>query len=163
MIFASGCSTTGYYKTVDKLEIPRFMGKWYVLAGRFTVFEKEVHNGIEIYAWDEKKSQIDISFDYNQGSFDGKKKSLPQKGWIENTSTNAHWKVSPLWPLKFDYLVIDLADDYSWTAIGVPNQKYLWIMARDTKNSETVVKEALERLKTKGYNTENIVLVPHRP
>ena len=86
-----------YMKTVEYVEMDRFMGEWYVLAGRFTMFEKDVHNGVEIYKWNEKKQRIDISFDYNQGSFDGKKKSLPQKGWIYNKETNAHWKVSPLW------------------------------------------------------------------
>ena len=156
-----GCSTTGYRNTVKHVDIPKFMGDWYVLAGRFTMFEKDVHNALEKYEWNEKEQRIDISFTYNRGSLSGEVKSLPQKGWIEDKDTNAYWKVSPLWPLKFDYLVIDLADDYSWTAIGVPSQSYLWIMARKTDNAEATVQEALTRLKNKGYNVENIVRVPH--
>jgi apolipoprotein D and lipocalin family protein len=160
-IFVTSCSTTSYMNTVDKVEIPKFMGDWYVLAGRFTFLEKNVHNAIERYTWNEKENRIDVGFTYNKGSLQGEVKSLPQKAWIYNSKTNAHWKVSPLWPFKFDYLVIDLADDYSWTAIGVPSQNYLWIMARSPKNPELTVKEAIERLQAKGYNTENIVIVPH--
>lgn len=148
--------------TVERVEIKRFMGDWYVLAGRFTFLETEVHNGIETYTWNAAKQRIDIAFTYKKGSFEGPEKSIPQKGWIQNEKTNAHWKVSPLWPFKFDYLVVDLDEDYQWTAIGVPDQKYLWIMARDWKNAEAIVKTATARLNKKGYDTKNLVFVPQR-
>jgi apolipoprotein D and lipocalin family protein len=156
------CASSEKFDTVDRLEIPKFMGDWYVLAGRFTMFEQDVHNGLETYKFNTEKNRIDIGFTYNKKSFDGEKKSLPQKGWIQNTETNAHWKVSPLWPFKFDYLVVALAEDYSWTAIGVPDQKYLWIMARDWKNPEPIINAAVAQLKKVGYNTEGMVFVPHK-
>ncbi len=162
MILSSCSSSSGYLKTVDHVDLPRFMGGWYVLAGRFTFLEKEVHNSIEKYTWNEKENRIDVDFTYRKGSFDGPIKAVPQTAWVYNHETNAHWKVSPFWPLKFDYLVLDLAADYSWTAIGVPNQKYLWIMARDWKNPAPIIQEATERLKQKGYDTSNLVTVPHR-
>ena len=138
------------------------MGDWYVLAGRFTFLEKNVHNGLERYTWNEAKQRVDIDFTYNKGALNGPKKSIPQKGWIFDKATNAHWKVSPLWPFKFDYLIVALAEDYSWTAIGVPDQKLLWIMARDWKNPEPTILEALKALDAQGYNTKDIVRVPHQ-
>lgn len=148
--------------TVQKVEIEKFMGDWYVLAGRFTFLEVEVHNGLERYKWNSDQQRIDVDFTYNKGSLSGPKKSIPQKAWIFNKETNAHWKVSPLWPLKFDYLIVDLDENYRWTAIGVPDQKYLWIMARDWKHPEATIQEAIVRLKAKGYDTENIIRVPHQ-
>jgi apolipoprotein D and lipocalin family protein len=166
-IFASlGCSSTSdsirNLVTSRPIEIERFMGDWYVLAGRFTFLEVDVHNGIETYSWNKDKKQIDVAFTYNKGSFQGPLKSIPQKAWVYNEVTKSHWKVSPLWPFKFDYLILDIDEHYTWTAIGVPNQKYLWIMARSWKNTDELVKEILQRLKAKGYNTENIVNVPHQ-
>lgn len=156
------CSSSNkYMKTVDKVDINKFMGKWYVLAGRFTYFEKQVHNGVETYTWNAAKQRIDIDFTYNQGSLAGPVKSMGQKGWIANKKTNAHWQVSPLWPLKFDFLVLALAPDYSWTAIGVPSQKYLWIMARSTAAAAVVIKNAVAELRALGYDTGNLTLVPH--
>lgn len=148
--------------TVPQVDIPRFMGNWYVLAGRFTFLEKEVHNGLEVYTWNEEKQRIDIEYDYNRGSFTGPVKSVPQKGWIYNKATNAHWKVSPFWPIKADYLVVALAEDYSWTAIGVPNQNYLWIMARSPENPEPKIAAAVEALKKMGYRHDELVFVPHQ-
>ncbi len=165
-IFTLGCSTFSTnedsMKTVAHVDIQKFMGNWYVLSGRFTMLEKEVHNALEVYTWNEKEERIDIGFTYNKGSLTGDIKSIPQKGWIQNKTSNAYWKVSPLWPLKFDYLIVALADDYSWTAIGVPDQKFLWIMARDTKNPEATINAANEKLTAAGYDIKNQVLVPHQ-
>lgn len=157
------CSTTGSsVKTVEKVEISKFMGDWYVLAGRFTFLETDVHNGLERYTWNQDKERIDVDFTYNKGSLTGPKKSIPQKAWIYNQETKAHWRVSPLWPFKFDYLIVALDENYRWTAIGVPDQKYLWIMARDWKNSDATVEEAVRRLGQIGYDTSNMVRVPQQ-
>ena len=150
-----------YTKTVSRVEIDRYMGTWYVMAGRFTFLEKEVNNAVEVYTWNREKDRIDIAFNYNKGNLTGPIKSIPQKGWIKDKKTNAHWLVSPLWPFKADYLIIDLAEDYSWVAIGVPSQNYLWIMARDFKFSRDKIDTVLKRLQKLDYNTDNIVFVPH--
>jgi apolipoprotein D and lipocalin family protein len=148
--------------TVEKVEIKKFMGPWYVLAGRFTFLEEDVHNGIERYTWNEPNQRIDVDFTYNRGSITGPKKSIPQKAWVHNADTGAHWKVSPLWPFKFDYLIVALDENYLWTAIGVPNQKYLWIMARDYRNPEATIDAAVKELEMRGYDTKNLVRVPHQ-
>jgi apolipoprotein D and lipocalin family protein len=150
-----------YNQTVDYVERDRFMGTWYVVAGRFTILEKDVFNSIEKYTWNEKKKQIDIDFSYNQGSLTGPVKKIPQTAWIVNEKTNATWKVSPFWPLKFTYLVVALDPDYQWAAIGVPNQNYLWIMARDPQFSQQKINDVLALLKGINYPTEDLVFVKH--
>lgn len=160
-MFLTSCTTTSNFKTAERIELDKFMGDWYVLSGRFTFLEKGVHNGVEKYTLNQKENRIDVDFTYRKDSFTGELKSLPQKAWVENSQTNAHWKVSPMWPLKFDYLVLAIADDYSWTAIGVPDQKYLWIMARDWRNPELAIQKAIEHLNQMGYRTDSLVTVPH--
>jgi len=165
LIFLSSlsCTTTGNKMiTVSNVNIDKFMGNWYVLAGRFTFLEVDVHNGLETYTWNKEEQRIDVGFTFNKGSFSGPIKSIPQKAWIFNKNTNAHWKVSPFWPLKFDYLIVALDENYEWTAIGVPDQKYLWIMARDWKNPELIIEKAITQLKSQGYNTDNLIRVPHK-
>ena len=162
MAFLVSCSSNGYKTKVQSVDIDRFMGDWYVLAGRFTFLETEVHNGIETYKWNKKDERIDISFTYNQGGFDGEEKSYPQKGYIHNKKTNAHWKVSPFWPLKLDYLIVDLAEDYSWVAVGVPSQKYLWIMAREYEVDKDLIPMIQNRLVKKDYDAQNLTFVPHK-
>ena len=114
LLTLAGCtSTSDYYKTASYVDMDRFMGEWFVIAGRFTYFEEGAHNAVETYKYNREKKKIEIGFRFNKDSLDGEVKEIPQSGWIHNTSTNAHWKVSPMWPLKFDYLILDRAEDYS--------------------------------------------------
>lgn len=149
-------------KTADYIDRDKFMGTWYVIAGRFTFLEEGQHNSVEKYTWNEKEQRIDIDFSFNKDSFDGKLKSIPQKGFIENKQTNAHWKVQPFWPLKLDYLVLLCDPQYRWTVIGVPSQKYLWIMAREKTLPEETLQKILSDLNQRGYDNSHIVRVPQR-
>lgn len=158
-----GCSSMNHKQTVNYIDLNKFMGDWYVIAGRFTFLEEGAHNAIENYTWNEKEQRIDISFNFNKDSFDGKVKSIPQKGWVYNKQSNAHWKVSPFWPLKLDYLVVAIADDYSWTAVGVPSGKYLWIMARNKKLSDEQLQAVKSDLKKINYPVDDLHFIPHSP
>jgi apolipoprotein D and lipocalin family protein len=156
-----GCSSNSKVKTADSVDLDKFMGRWYVLAGRFTSLEKDAFNSVEIYTWNAKKERIDIDFKFRKGSATGEEKSIPQTGWVVNKTTNAEWRVSPLWPLRFAYLVLNVDKTYNYTIIGVPSQKYFWIMARDYKNPEPIIQEALQYLAKENYDTSNMVRVKH--
>jgi apolipoprotein D and lipocalin family protein len=69
---------------------------------------------------------------------------------------------TPLWPLKFDYLVIALDPDYQWTAIGVPSGSYLWTMGREPLVSEEKLAEIIGELDDVAYPTNDIVRVPQK-
>lgn len=162
VLLFSACASGNYQRTVSSVDLDRFMKKWYVIAGRFTRMENGAHNAVEEYKYNEKEERIDINFYFNKDSFTGEVKRIPQKAWVENSKTKAHWKVSPFWPLKFDYLVIALADDYSWTAIGVPNQKYLWIMADRPDLSDEELNSILLKVKAVEYSVKDIVRIPQK-
>ena len=159
-LFLGACSSMGFYQTVDYVDKDRFMGKWYVIAARATFLEKGAHNSLEVYSWNKEKERIEIDFTFRKNGFDGKLKKIPQKAWIHNEKTNAHWKVQPFWPIKLDYLVLDLDSNYEWVVIGVPNEKYVWIMARDWKMDDQKYELILSRLNELNYNTKDIKKVP---
>merc|ERR1712176_154235 len=76
---------------------------------------------------------------------------------------SGNWKVSPIWPIKIPFQVIELADDYTYTVIGYPNRQYVWIMSRTpTMNEETydMLKELLQ--KKHQYKLDNLRKVPHQ-
>ncbi len=146
-------------KPVEYVDIDKFMGKWYVIGVIPTFAEKDAVNAIETYELN-KNGNIDITFTHHKKSPDGKFKEYHPKGFIYNKETNSEWRVQFIWPLKFKYLVIDLAEDYRYTVIGVPNRKFVWIMARDTKLTEEDSKSIREKLSNQGYDISKIVDVP---
>lgn len=146
-------------KTVEYVNIERFMGDWYVVGVIPTFAEKDAVNAIERYELNDK-GNIDITFTHYKKSPQGKFKEYHPKGFIYNKETNSEWRVQFFWPLKFKYLVIDLAEDYRYTVIGVPNRKYVWIMAREAQLSEEDIANIQQNLVKQGYDISKIVDVP---
>ncbi len=139
-------------KTVKQLDINKFMGDWYVTGIIPNFIEKNATNGVESYSLNEK-GDVNIQYTFQKN---GKTKTMNAKGFVQD-ETNAVWKVQFIWPLKLPYLVIDLADDYRYTVIGVPNKKFVWIMSRDPQMEETDYNQILDQLKSIGYDTSKIV------
>lgn len=158
----AGCSST-YYRneTAEKVDIKRFMGEWYVIAHIPTYFEKGAYNALETYTLRDD-GVIDVDFRYRKDSFTGELKTLPQIGWVYDLETKAHWKIRPFWPLKFDYLIHYLADDYSATVIGVPDHDYLWFMARTPELSEEQRVKMEEIAEALGYDLSKLREIPHQ-
>jgi apolipoprotein D and lipocalin family protein len=145
---------------VARVEIPRFMGKWYVIANIPTIFEKGAHNATETYTWNEEKQRIDIDFRFNKNSFDGPEKSIPQKGFVYNEETGSEWRVQPIWPLRLGYLIIGLGKGYKDCMVGVPNRKHLWIMSRTPHMEKRRLQALLTQAKSYGYDTSKVQAVP---
>jgi len=158
MIF--GCSSKSFDKTVDFVDLQRFMGKWYVWAGRTTFLEKGANNSVEVYTWNQKENRIDVDFSFRKNSFDGEVKRLPQKAWIENEQTKAHWKIQLFWPFKANYLIIGLDRNYEWTAVGVPSGDYLWIKGREPIVSDEKLSQILKQVEEGGYPVQDVPRIP---
>ena len=155
------CSSVEYETQVKNIDLDRFMKKWFVVAGRVTFLEAGAHNAIETYTWNSSEKRIDVDFTFNKDSFDGLKKTIKQKAWIYNNNIKAHWKISPFWPVKLDYLILAVADDYSWTAIGVPSGKYLWIMTDKPFVGESELTQIIQKLSILNYPISDIKRIPH--
>ena len=156
------CSTKINFKIANNVDIDKFVTTWYVIAGRFTSFEDGAHNPVEKYYWSEDRKMIHVEFSFLKDSFEGEKKTIPQKAWVYDKESNAHWKIQPFWPLMLNYLIIAHAKDYSWSAVGVPDQKYLWIMSKKPKMSEDDYSQVIQTLELRGYSTKNIVKAPQK-
>lgn len=149
-------------KTADKVDIQRFMGKWYVIANIPTFIEKGAHNATETYTWNEKENRIDVDFEFNEDSFEGEKKSYPQKAFIHDQESKSECAIQIFWPLKFAYLIMDVAPDYSTTIIGVPDRDHVWIMARTPKISEETYQTLVQKIKDQHFEIKDLQKVPQQ-
>jgi apolipoprotein D and lipocalin family protein len=89
MIALSGCASHPPMKTVDYVDLPRFMGDWYVIANIPTFIEKNAHNAIEDYRLNEDGS-VATTFTFFEAGFDGKPKRYTPTGFVLDKQTNAH-------------------------------------------------------------------------
>ena len=147
--------------TVDYVDLPRFMGDWYVIANIPTFLEKNAYNPIESYRLDDDGS-IATTFTFNAGSFEGEKKVYNPRGFIANTATNAEWGMQFIWPIKADYRIVYLDENYQHTVIGRNNLDYVWIMARQPKISAKMMDELTQFVSSLGYDSSLLELAPHQ-
>ncbi len=147
--------------TVDNVDLERFMGDWYVIANIPTAIEKGAHNAIETYRLDDDGT-IATTFTFNKGSFDGPRKEYNPRGFVRDTGTNATWGMQFIWPIKAEYLIVYLDDDYTQTVIGRSKRDYVWIMAREPAMPEQDYQRILGRLAELGYDVSRIEKVPQR-
>jgi apolipoprotein D and lipocalin family protein len=161
-VILGGCAAKGTeMKTVDNVDIARFMGAWYVIANIPTFLEKGAHNAVEVYSLNDDGT-IATNFTYRKDGFDGKEKEYNPKGFILDKETNARWGMRFVWPIKADYRIIYLDDDYTTTIIGRQNRDYVWIMARTPTISDTDYEDLVLFVDSIGYDTSKLERVPQR-
>jgi apolipoprotein D and lipocalin family protein len=148
-------------ETVEYVDIERFMGDWYVIANIPTFLEKGAHNAVETYRLDDDGS-IATTFTYRKNSFDGKLKTYNPRGFITDTQTNATWGMRFVWPIKADYRIIYLDDDYTKTVIGRQSRDFVWIMAREPSISDQEYDELVDLVESVGYDTAKLERVPQQ-
>jgi apolipoprotein D and lipocalin family protein len=148
-------------ETVEKVELERFMGDWYVIANIPTFLEKGAFNAVESYHLDEDGT-IATSFTFRQDAFDGREKRYTPRGFVRNTQTNAEWGMQFVWPFKGDYRIIYLAEDYSMTVIGRNKRDYVWVMARSPSLPESEFDHAMRIIEEAGYDTSQVLRVPQQ-
>ncbi len=146
-------------RTVEHVDIPRFMGDWYVIANIPTFIEQGAHNAVESYRLDADGS-IATTFTYRDGGFDGPAKRMTPRGYVLDPRSNAVWGMQFIWPIKGDYRIIHLAPDYSQTVIGREKRDYLWIMARTPQIPEADYQKLLALVAEQGYDPAKVERVP---
>lgn len=148
-------------KTVDYVDLERFMGRWYVIANIPTFLEKDVYNGVETYTLNDDGT-IATNFKFRKGSFDGKLKEYNPKGFVRDDPSNALWGMRFVWPIKADYRIVYLDDEYQTTIIGRQKRDFVWLMARTPTISDIEYDKLVAYIESIGYDTSKLQRVPQQ-
>lgn len=148
-------------KTVDHVDIERFMGPWYVIANIPTFLEKGAHNAVETYRLNDDGT-VATHFTFNKDSYDGKAKEYNPKAFILDKESNALWGMRFVWPIKADYRIVYLDDDYSQTVVARENRDFVWIMARTPTISDYDYDQLVSFVESIGYDITQLQRVPQQ-
>jgi apolipoprotein D and lipocalin family protein len=160
-LVVSSCSQHAPMQTVDHVDLDRFMGDWYVVANIPTFLEKGAHNAVETYRMN-NDGTIATTFRFRDGGFDGEIKEYHPTGFIQDTDTNALWGMRFVWPIKADYRIVYLDEDYSKTVIARAARDYVWVMSRDPQLSDAEFDKIKEFISGIGYDTSELQRVPQQ-
>ena len=161
VLAACGSMPRSPIATVDKIDLERFMGDWYVIANIPTFIERDAHNAVESYRLD-RDGTVATTFTFRDGGFDGPVKRYEPRGFIRDTESNAVWGMQFIWPIKADYRVTYLDADYRVTAIGREKRDYVWVMARTPQIADADYAAVVEHLAQQGYDISQLRKVPQQ-
>ncbi|MGQ0442307.1 MAG: lipocalin family protein [Methylophilaceae bacterium] len=147
--------------TVKNVDIAKFMGDWYVIAAIPSLIETESYNAIENYKLNEDGT-IATTFTFYKGAFDGPFKQYTPKGFVKKESGNAEWGMQFIWPIKAEYLITYLDENYQRTVISRNARDYVWIMARTPQISEHEYQELTALISKQGYDVTKLRKVPQQ-
>ncbi len=165
LLLVTGCavmaSTRDPIPLVPKVELPRFMGDWYVIAYVPTFVDRGGYNQVESYRLADD-GKIATTFTFRKDSFDGKEKRYTPTGYVREGSNNALWGMQFIWPFKGEYRIAYLEPDYSVTIIARNKRDYVWLMSRKPQMSEDDYKRYRLLIAGMGYDLAKLERVPQR-
>ena len=158
----AGCGQTMKpIRTMDSVDLNRFMGDWYVIANIPTFIEKGAHNAIESYRMNDDGT-IATTFTFRDGDYTGKQKQYTPTGFVKDTDSNAVWGMQFIWPIKADYRIVYVDPDYSQTIIGRNARDYVWIMTRTPQIPDKEYEKLISIVKQEGYDMSKVQRVPQK-
>lgn len=157
----TACATRAPMPTVESIDLKKFMGDWYVIGNIPTFIERQAYNAVEHYELD-SDGNIPTTFTFNKGGFDGPLKTYHPKGFVKDKTNNSLWGMQFIWPIKADYRIVYLSDDYQQVIVARKARDYVWIMARTPKISDTDYQALVQKTEDLGYDPTLIRKVPQQ-
>ncbi|MBB5199787.1 lipocalin family protein [Glaciimonas immobilis] len=153
---------------VPSVDLSRYVGKWYEIARFPNSFQKACTGNVTAQYRSRADGKIDVinRCKKNDGSVD-EAVGLARVSNDSGSATNSRLKVrfAPEWlswlPLVWgDYWVLDLAPDYSYAVVGEPGRKYLWVLSRTPKLTDSTYRAALAKVAAQGFDVSKLVKTP---
>lgn len=147
------------------IDVPRYMGDWYVLGHIPTSGEKEAWNGVESYRLRAGTTDVvETTFSFRRGAFDGPLETMHATGHVSERETG-RWGMHFYWwqgPFRFEYVVADVDGDYNEVVIGRSARDYVWVMARTPTIPDSSWARLIRVVQNAGYDSSKLRRVPQR-
>ena len=145
-----------------EIDLARYMGRWWVIANTPYFAENGKVATADVYAL-RPDGKIQNDFVYRK-AFDQPEQTMHAVATVVPGSGNAQWQIGFFWGLlKADYLVLEVAPDYSWALIGQPSRKYAWVFAREPRMDDALYARLVAHFATFGYDPARLKRIPQFP
>jgi apolipoprotein D and lipocalin family protein len=142
-------------RTVERLDLERYLGTWYEIASFPMYFQR---NCVATQATYSKRDdgQIGVANACREKTLDGAWNGIEGVAWPAEPGDAARLKVQFFWPLRGDYWVLALDPEYRWALVGHPDRKYLWVLSRTRAMDDAVYAGIVEQAKAQGYDVSKL-------
>ncbi len=141
-------------------DVSRYLGVWYEITRLDHSFERGLTRVTATYAArpDGSVSVLNRGFDPVRCRW----KDADGRAVFQGPRDVASLSVTFFWPFAGGYHVVELdRDGYEWALVSGPTRSYLWILARRPDLDPAIRARLIERARTLGYPTTELILVDH--
>lgn len=116
-------------KTVEHVDLDKYLGKWYEIARLPNSFEKGLICVTAEYSL-RKDGKIKVINRGHKEKDPEKVKTATGRAWFPDKNITGQLKVQFFWPFSGDYYIFNLDKDYQHALVGDPSRKYFWLLSR---------------------------------
>ncbi len=138
--------------TAASVDLKRYAGEWYEIESFPNWFQRGCEASKAFYT-PLPDGTIKV---VNTCSRRGKEASVEGTARVVPGSNNSKLKVRFFGPFEGDYWILDLDPDYRWVAVGSPNRRYLWILARTPQLDPALLGRIRARLAAQGFDVSRL-------
>lgn len=144
---------------VAYVDLPRFMGQWYLIAAIPTAYERDAWNAVQTYTL-QADGTILTSLSFHKNASDGPLKYIQAPAYVRTGSGNAIWAVRLFGPIRAQYIVAWLQLDYSMMIVARDARDYVWVFSRTPAISTADWSAVRARVISLGYDISKLYVVP---
>lgn len=157
MITATGFSAK--MKVVDKVDLQRYLGKWYEIATIPQRFQKGCVCVTAEYSLN-ANGVITVVNSCHKETPDGKFVYVVGSAKVVPGSNNAKLRVSFFRPFWGDYWIVELDPDYQWAVVSNSKGSTCWILSRTRQMDKALYVDLVERCRAKGIDVSRLLKTP---
>jgi apolipoprotein D and lipocalin family protein len=148
--------------TYAKVDLPRYMGRWYIVAHIPYFLEK---NLVDMHTtWTLRDDgKITENFEARKGGFPGEVKKYELLDTPDPKTGNAYWNIQFFWPFSASQTTIYVDDAYQTTLIGYKDKSLGWVFSRTPEISDAKYAEMMKIFEQQGYDTSRFLKVVQKP
>jgi apolipoprotein D and lipocalin family protein len=143
-------------RTVDKVDVNRYMGLWYEIARNPNPFEGDCAGDTTAHYTLHGDGRIEVVNACRTPG--GKRKTVRGVAKVVDPVSNAKLKVQYQWPFAGDYWILILNSFYEYAVVDEPSRKYLWLLSRTPKLDKSTYRGILQRIEELGYDPSRLML-----
>lgn len=160
IIFTFSCTMPKFNpettQTVQKLDLERYMGKWYEIYRLPMRAENDLVNVTATYNL-RSDHRVDVINSGYKFSPDGKFKKAKALAWRPNEKVPGALIVRFFGLFRAEYLVLALDEQYQWAIVSNSKRKYAWILARSPELPDDLEQDLLDSAASFGIDTARFI------
>lgn len=166
LLLLGGCASLGQryaapLQAAPSVDLPRFMGTWYVIAHVPYFFEAgKVATRDEYRLRPDGRIDNDFVFKRRFGEPDRRWRGIST---VVPGSGGARWQVQFVWPLRTELVVVHVDADYQGAVLATPDRDLAWVFGREPAMAPERYSALVQRLAAQGVDISRLQAVPQVP